>query len=138
MTMKKTLLVCALAFWVSGCFHSGDPRAKHYRAPVTTVANNVCVTVQPEDDERIITIRIDEVGNDSNGIVKYDLNMPVSGDKCITDFGYKFEIGKAYNFTITLESPSKKKKGIMPAARIYNAGFTLWDKNGEWEVTTLY
>lgn len=137
--MKRILSVGFLGLFISSCgMHSNDPRPPHLRADVSTVANSVCVLVKPVDDEQIVTIHIAEVGNDENDLNQYNLNILAVNDRCAPDFGYKFELGKAYNFSIILESPSKKRKGIMPSARIFNAGFTLWDKNGEWEATTLY
>lgn len=135
--MKKIISVILLTGLLSGCWTPyTTPRPPSLRASVTTVANRVCVMVQPEENEYIRAITIQEVGAEKSGLDKTNLKIPVSADKCVNDFDYGFKIGKAYNLTVVLESPPKQ--GITPGIRMFNAGFTLWDKNGEWEVTTLY
>lgn len=138
MNMKRILSVSILSFFLFGCgIHSNDPRARHYTASVTSVSNDICLKVQPENDELMTAIYIDEVGNNKNSFEKYNLTLPVSNDKCVSNFGYKFEVGKLYGFSVFLESPSKKKKGIQPYARIFGASFTLQDKNGKLEATPI-
>lgn len=135
--MKKAICLTVLMLLLSGCFHLGDPRPPLMRAKVLTIANKVCMMVRPEGDEQIVTVRIDEVGNDHHGLVKYNLTIPASGDKCIPDFGYQFAAGKAYGFSVILESPAKLKRGVQPAARIYGVSFSLWENNGQLEANEL-
>ncbi len=133
--MKRIFWVSTLSLFLSGCWmHYNDPRPPSPRASVTTINNNVCVTIEPEGDEEIVTVRIDEVGNDTNGLAKYDLGIPALKGKCVADFGYKFEAGKSYNFMIILESPTKRKKGERPHVRIYGANFSLLDNDGKLNV----
>lgn len=135
--MKRIVSIGFICSLLAGCgMHSNDPRAPHYRASVTTIADNVCVMVQPQEDERISHILITEVGN-SESLLSYDDLLPASSDKCIPTFDYKFEVGRNYSFDITLESPSKKKQGIQPYARIYGVSFTLWNNSGKLEATPL-
>lgn len=133
--MKKILFAGLLTTFLVGCgIHSNDPRARHYTASVTSFSNDICMTVQPEDDELLAAVYIDEVGNDKNSFEKYNLALPVFSDKCVPNFNYNFEAGKSYGFSVFLESPSKKKKGIQPYTRIFGASFSLQDKNGKLEV----
>nr|WP_255427304.1 putative T6SS immunity periplasmic lipoprotein [Serratia sp. JUb9] len=94
--------------------------------------------VQPEADEQIVTIRINEVGSDNNTLEKYGLAVSASAERCVTDFNYAFAAGKAYNFMVILESPEKKKRGVQPSARVYGASFSLWRLNGKLQTTPLY
>ncbi|AVJ16622.1 hypothetical protein CLM71_05455 [Serratia sp. MYb239] len=137
MQIIKRTLITAISL-LTGCVHLNDPRPKHYKAPITTVANKVCVIVQPEADEQIVTIRINEVGSDNNTLEKYGLAVSASAGRCVTDFNYAFAAGKAYNFMVILESPEKKKRGVQPSARIYGASFSLWRLNGKLQTTPLY
>ncbi|WP_054181320.1 putative T6SS immunity periplasmic lipoprotein [Trabulsiella odontotermitis] len=138
--MKNITLISVFTLLLAGCFHVGDPRAKHYRASVFTVANEVCVTVQPEGDEKLISLIIEEVGNSKNKLERfyYDDAITVSSDKCVPNFGYRYEAGKAYNYSLILESSAKKKKGVVPASRIYGVDFTLRENSGKLEASTLY
>ncbi|AHG22680.1 hypothetical protein Z042_06515 [Chania multitudinisentens RB-25] len=138
--MKRIILVGVFTSLLVGCFHIGDTRAKHYRASVTTIADNVCVMIQPEGDEKLISLIIEEVGKPNNKLERfyYDDALTVSSDKCLPNFGYLFEVGKAYNYSVILESPDKKKNGVIPASRIYGVDFTLWENNGKLEANTLY
>ncbi|WP_058913373.1 putative T6SS immunity periplasmic lipoprotein [Entomohabitans teleogrylli] len=136
--MKMILYAGVLILLLTGCMHANDPRPAQLRAKVVAIADHVCVMVQPEGDEKIVTVSIAEVGNDNNKLDKYDLAIPPAGSKCVPDFGFVFDVGKSYNFSVILESPEKKGKGRFPAARIYNAGFTLWSNDGKLAVNPLY
>lgn len=138
--MKKLILIGVFTSFLAGCFHFGDIRAKHYRASITIITDNVCVMIQPEDDEKLISLIIEEVGKPDNKLerIYYDNAMIVSSDKCLPNFGYRFEVGRAYNYSVILESPNKKKNGVIPASRIYGVDFTLWKDNGKLEANTLY
>ncbi|WP_246856787.1 putative T6SS immunity periplasmic lipoprotein [Brenneria corticis] len=136
--MKRKMaiaLIGTLSLTLTGC-HLGDPRAKHYRASVTTISDNVCVMIQPEKDENIVSLIISEIGRPENKLEKFDA-ISVSSDKCVPDFGYKYEMGHAYNFSVILESPEKKGKGIIPASRIFGVDFSLWKNNGKLEASPL-
>ncbi|MBD8453257.1 putative T6SS immunity periplasmic lipoprotein [Serratia rubidaea] len=135
--MKRIFCLTPLVFLLSGCFHFGDPRPPLMRAKVLTVANKVCMMVQPKGDEQIVTVSIREVGDDRHGLEKYDLNLPASANKCVPTFDYPFKVGKAYGFSVILESPAKLKRGVQPAARIYGVSFSLWENNGQLEANVL-
>ncbi|HDJ1438315.1 TPA: hypothetical protein PPN70_000720 [Serratia rubidaea] len=137
--MKKLLVVSTCSIFLAGCMHLNDPRPKHFRASVTTVANQVCMMVQPEGDEKLISLTINEVGNDKNQLSKvyYDDALTIPADTCVPTFGYSFKAGKTYGFSAILESPAKLKRGVQPAARIYGVSFSLWENNGKLEANVL-
>lgn len=137
--MKRTLLISALSFSITGCGLMYDNRQPpRLNASITTINNNVCVLVQPESDEIVASVYIEEAGSDKNRFSKNNLNAPIKSDQCVSDFGYKFEPGITYHFTTTLESPSKKKQGAEPYARFYVVSFILQNNNGKLEATTPY
>lgn len=137
--MKKLLVVSSCSIFLTGCMHLNDPRPKHFRASVTTVTNQVCMMVQPEGDEKLISLTINEVGNDKNQLSKvyYDDALTIPADTCVPTFGYPFKAGKAYGFSVILESQAKRKQGIQPASRIYGVSFSLWENNGKLEANVL-
>ena len=95
--------------------------------------------VQPEGDEKLISLTINEVGNDKNQLSKvyYDDALTIPADTCVPTFDYPFKVGKAYGFSAILESPAKLKRGVQPAARIYGVSFSLWENNGQLEANVL-
>ena len=105
------------------------------------VDNHVCVRVQPEGDERLAGVIIEEIGN-ANAIFGKnfaDNEMPaVTAATCISDDNYKFEGGRSYGVSVTLLSPDKRSKGIEPAARLFGAGFSVRNENGtiQWFLLT--
>ncbi|CAI0872634.1 putative T6SS immunity periplasmic lipoprotein [Serratia ficaria] len=131
--MNRIIFSGTLTLLLSGCMHINDPRPRNYTADVTAFDNQVCVRVQPEGDERLSGIIIEELGN-ANAIFGknfIDNEMPaVTSDKCIPDFNYKFEDGKSYGVSVTLLSREKRSKGIEPAARLFGAGFSVRNENG--------
>ncbi|CAI2005484.1 putative T6SS immunity periplasmic lipoprotein [Serratia marcescens] len=133
--MNRIILVGTLALLLAGCMHMNDPRPKNYLANATVVDNHVCVRVQPEGDERLAGVIIEEIGNaNANAIFgKHftDNEMPaVTAATCIPDDNYKFEDGKSYGVSVTLLSPDKRNKGLEPAARLFGAGFSVRNENG--------
>ncbi|MBU3893001.1 hypothetical protein KH388_09815 [Serratia rubidaea] len=138
-TMKKIPILLTLASLLSGCFHLGDPRAKLYNASAMVVANNICVLTQPEGDEKMVSLSIDEVGNKENIFNKfYDGDgLAVSSEKCIPTYNYPFRASHTYNVSITLRSQDKKRKGIVPAARLYDVSFTLKERDGELVISSI-
>ncbi|MGQ8774885.1 putative T6SS immunity periplasmic lipoprotein [Serratia sp. NA_112.1] len=129
----RIIALLTSALLLSGCMHMKDPRPKNYTANVTTFDNQVCVLVQPEGDERLSGVIIEEFGNANHIFGKNFSNnkMPaVASNKCIPDFNYKFEGGKSYGISVTLLSQDKRRKGIEPAAKVFGAGFGVRNDNG--------
>lgn len=128
--MKRAILTSLFILALAGCHR--DPQPPIFRAKASAVANNVCVQVQPEGDERVVVVRIEEPGNDAKMFAKYDItDVPASPEKCVPTYGYKFEAGHSYNFTVYLESDKKKAKAVIPASRIFTVGFTVKNNNGK-------
>nr|WP_234008617.1 putative T6SS immunity periplasmic lipoprotein [Serratia sp. MYb239] len=103
------------------------------------VANHICVLIQPEGDEKMVSLSIDEPGNDESIFNKYydGDGLAVSADKCIPTYNYPFRAGHTYTLSITLRSQDKKSKGIVPAARLYGASFTLTGKDDELVISSI-
>ncbi|MDC6111949.1 putative T6SS immunity periplasmic lipoprotein [Serratia rubidaea] len=135
--MRKLLLIVPIL--LTGCFHFNDPRVKLYNASAVVIANEVCVLIRPEDDEKMITLNIEEIANKENGFNKVFDNdgLKVSSDKCIPTYNYPFKAGHAYTISITLQSRDKEKKGIVPAGRAYGVGFTLTGKDDELVISSI-
>ncbi|MHC5175695.1 putative T6SS immunity periplasmic lipoprotein [Serratia rhizosphaerae] len=135
--MRKLFFILPLL--LSGCFHLGDPRAKSYKASVVVVTNHICVLIQPKGDEKMVSLSIDEPGNNKSIFNKYydGDGLAVAADKCIPTYNYPFRAGHTYTLSITLRSQDKKSKGIVPAARLYGASFTLTGKDDELVISSI-
>ncbi|MBH1928076.1 putative T6SS immunity periplasmic lipoprotein [Serratia rubidaea] len=135
--MRELLLIVPIL--LTGCFHFNDPRVKLYNASAVVLANEVCVLIQPDGDEKMITLNIEEIANKENGFNKAFDNdgLKVSSDKCIPTYNYPFKAGHAYTVSITLQSRDKEKKGIVPAGRAYGVGFTLTGKDDELVISSI-
>ncbi|AML59659.1 hypothetical protein AXX16_3976 [Serratia rubidaea] len=85
------------------------------------------------------SLSIDEPGNEESIFNKiYDADgATVSADKCIPTYNYPFKAGHTYNISITLRSQDKKRKGIVPAARLYDISFTLTGKDDELVISSI-
>lgn len=131
--MKKMVLVSLLVLSLAACHQ--NPQPPQLRAKAVTAANNVCVLVQPEGDEKVAIVKISEVGNLQNALEKYDINdIAATSDSCMPTYGYKFEKGHSYNFTVYLDSDEKREKAIIPSSRIFSVGFAVRDNNGNTEI----
>ncbi len=131
--MKKMVLVGLSVLSLAACHQ--NPQPPQLRAKTVTVANNVCVLVQPEGDEKVAIVKISEVGDPQNALEKYDINdIAVIPDTCMPTYGYKFEKGHSYNFTVYLDSDEKREKAIIPSSRIFSVGFAVRDNNGNTEI----
>lgn len=131
--MNRIILAGTLTLLLAGCMHMNDPRPKNYAASVTVVDNHVCVRVQPEGDERLAGVIIEEIGNANAIFCKNftDNEMPaLTAATCIPDVSYRFEDGRSYGVSVTLLSRDKRSKGIEPAARIFGTGFSVRNEDG--------
>ena len=131
--MKKMVLVSLLVLSLAACHQ--NPQPPQLRAKAVANADNVCVLVQPEGDEKVAIVKIAEVGDPQNALEKYDINdIAVTPDSCMPTYGYKFEKGRSYNFTVYLDSEEKREKAIIPSSRIFSVGFAVRDHNGNTEI----
>lgn len=87
----------------------------------------------------MVSLSIEEVGNKENIFNKfYDGDgLAVSSEKCISTYNYPFRASHTYNVSITLRSQDKKRKGIVPAARLYDVSFTLKERDGELVISSI-
>ncbi|CAI1644989.1 Uncharacterised protein [Serratia quinivorans] len=112
--------------------HLNDPRPENHRANVTTVGNSVCVTSPDSEGENISSLNISEVGNGLNALDKTFTmeNAPkLYPNECAPNFGFKFEYGKSYIFSIN--SIRISKNNTVKNGRAYSVTFSLWMDKGE-------
>lgn len=109
-----------------------DPRPENHRANVTTVGSRVCVISPGSEGESISSLNISEVGSDLNMLNKTFTteNAPrLYPNKCAPNFGFKFEYGKAYVFSIN--SIHINKNDTVNNGRSYSVTFSLWMDKGK-------
>ncbi|WP_145521615.1 putative T6SS immunity periplasmic lipoprotein [Yersinia aldovae] len=127
----RNAIIFSTVLLVTSC-HTGDHRPLNYRSSVTTVANNVCITVPTSDDEYIYSLSISEVGNYSNRTERiFTVENPpkLQSNKCAPNFGFNFETGKSYISSISSQYRNGKDKE--PNRKNYSVTFSLWKENGQ-------
>lgn len=135
--MKRIFPVIFLPLFLTGC-PMGDRVPMVYSAKLLMVANSLCIQVQPDGNERMSSLWIEEMGNPEHQLQKYDIvDVAVSAQKCLPTYGYTFQPGRGYRVSFMLESVDKKSGGITPASRSFSNGFTIWTHAGVWQVAEL-
>lgn len=133
MISGRLLIPPALAL-LSGC-PLGD-KFPYYRADISTIENKLCISIAPEGDEKISSLSIYDTTSNKILMEKYELSLYAAPGKCIPNYGFNFETGKDYHYSIIVKSEKKKREGKYPYGRSYSASFTLRNNNGALEFTT--
>lgn len=133
MSTSRVLLLM-VAVLLQGC-PLGD-NFSIYRANLSVVDNKICITINPQGGERIVSLDISDGSTDQSLLRKLDISLPISANQCAPDFGFSFEMGKPYHYSLFVEPDSGKRRGGDRLIRSFVATFTLRDNNGELEFTT--
>ncbi|GLR07316.1 hypothetical protein COO59_17935 [Mixta theicola] len=110
-----------------------------YPANVITVGENVCVLIAAEENEFLNGIQIVEAGQEKEAWRKYfdyqTTKDPIRlyPDRCVPDFGYAWQTGKAYSFLTETFYRDKEKVG----GRNFTATFTLYRVDGKLMATRI-
>lgn len=122
--MKKILLITA-ALLTSGCPGPGDYYHPDYPAQVKIKDNKLCVTVQPQDDEKLYAIHIYEMVDMAREKLFAPPPYNIRADQCLDLAAYPFRLNTAYVVSVTLSSEKKHKRGDFPWGRGFNTYFRL-------------
>ncbi|MBT0727997.1 hypothetical protein HGT73_11540 [Rosenbergiella australiborealis] len=134
--MKRISIFIAILFLTS-C-HINDPRSEIHRAKVNVVGNNICVTLPDTKNENISLLSINEIGNDNSAVEKQFTieNAPqLYADKCLPNFGFSFEPGKLYVFSINTNRI--KKDHTVVNGNSYGVTFSVWVDKGQLKVKDI-
>lgn len=135
--MMKIIGMLIPMLLITSC-HMNDPRPENHRANVTTVGDSVCVTSPSFKGEKISSLNISEVGNSVNVLDKnftVENSPTLSQNKCAPDFGFNFEQGKAYIYSIN--SVQLNENDTVRNGNSYSVTFSLWMENGVLKATDI-
>ena len=116
-----------------------SPILNLYRAKVFTVGEKVCVLIAAQENEFLSGIQIVEAGQERKAWRKHfdyeTTKDPIRlySDRCVPDFGYAWQTGKAYSFlTETFYWDKGKISG-----RNFVTSFTLYRADGKLMATRI-
>jgi len=133
--VKRIIPVCLLATFLTGC-PMGDRIPPRDPAEVLTVANSVCIRVQPQGEARMNYLWIEEIGNKDHLLQKANIGeVPVSPQKCIPTYGYVFQPGKAYNVSLSVELKDASNGSLTSRQQTFTSSFIIWTMADRWQVS---
>ena len=134
--MKAISLITPILF-LTAC-HINDPRPEIHRAKVNIVGNTICVTLPDTKNENISLLSIDEIGKSNSEVVKQFTieNAPqLYADKCLPNFGFSFEPGRLYVFSINTLRIKDNHTAVN--GNSYGVTFSVWVDKGQLNVKDI-
>ncbi|HFD2078911.1 hypothetical protein NL402_14830 [Serratia marcescens] len=128
----------AFPFLLAGCPSIGERIPVDYPATAGLREGKVCITVQPQGDEKLAGIsiyRLDEVQNRTFKF--FDPLRDVVPNQCVPDEGYVFTPGQQYHFSAKLVSLNKQQAGEFPSAREFVAEFVVQQEGNQLRLEAL-
>lgn len=135
--MMKNISVFIAVLFITSC-HINDTRPENHRAKVSVVGDGICITLPNTENENISLLNVNEIGNSENVMDKQFTigNAPkLYSNKCISTFGFIFEPGKSYVFSIN--AIRIKEDHTMKNGNSYSVTFSIWVDKGELKVKDI-
>ena len=136
--MKKLTALC-IPLLLTGCF-LGDHVPEIYPARIVTVNDHVCILVPAVKGEYLAYLDIEGTGSDKPLRKYVDENSEpvyILPNECVPLYGYKFESGRAYGVSVSLQTKEKETKG--KPWRAFSSSFSLWrDENNKLQAGSTY
>ncbi|HGM5270106.1 putative T6SS immunity periplasmic lipoprotein [Serratia nevei] len=135
----KRIFPLTFPFLLAGCPSIGDRVPVDYSATAGVREGKVCITVQPQGDEKLAGIsiyRLDEA--QSRAFKFFEPLRDIAPSQCVPDEGYVFTPGQQYHFSAKLVSQKKQQAGEFPSAREFVAEFALQQAATELRLVALH
>jgi hypothetical protein len=134
----KRIFPLAFPFLLAGCPSIGDRIPVDYPATAGLREGKVCITVQPQGDEKLAGISIYRLDEAQSRTFKFfEPLRDIAPNQCVPDGGYVFAPGQQYHFSVKLLSPKKLQAGDFPSAREFVTTFALSQVNGALQIEAL-
>ncbi|MEB5613224.1 putative T6SS immunity periplasmic lipoprotein [Serratia marcescens] len=128
----------AFPFLLAGCPSIGDRIPVDYPATANLREGKVCITVQPQGDEKLAGISIYRLDEAQNRTFKFfEPLRDVAPNQCVPDEGYVFTPGQQYHFSAKLVSIKKQQAGEFPSAREFVAEFVVQQEGNQLRLEAL-
>ncbi|OKP49296.1 hypothetical protein A8A12_14245 [Serratia marcescens] len=122
----KRIFPLTFPFLLASCPSVGDRIPVDYPATANLREGKVCITVQPQGDEKLVGISIYRLDEAQNRTFKFfEPQRDIAPNQCVPDEGYVFMPGQQYHFSAKLLSHNKQQAGEFPSAREFVAEFAL-------------
>ncbi|WP_372242290.1 putative T6SS immunity periplasmic lipoprotein [Serratia marcescens] len=122
----KRIFPLTFPFLLAGCPSVGDRIPVDYPATASLREGQVCITVQPQGDEKLAGISIYRLDEAQSRTFKFFEPLRyIAPHQCVPDEGYVFTPGQQYHFSAKLVSIKKQQAGDFPSAREFVAEFAL-------------
>lgn len=134
----KRIFPLAFPFLLAGCPSIGDRIPVDYPATANLREGKVCITVQPQGDEKLVGISIYRLDEAQNRTFKFfEPLRDIAPNQCVPDEGYVFTPGKQYHFSAKLDSLKKQQAGEFPSAREFVAEFVVQQEGNQLRLESL-
>ena len=121
----KRIFTLAFPFLLAGCPSIGNRVPVDYSATAGVREGKVCITVQPQGDEKLAGISIYRLMRRRAARSNSSSRCGYRPNQCVPDEGYVFTPGQQYHFSAKLLSHNKQQAGEFPSAREFVAEFAL-------------
>ncbi|WP_421105632.1 putative T6SS immunity periplasmic lipoprotein [Serratia marcescens] len=123
---------------LAGCPSVGDRIPVDYPATASLREGKVCLTVQPQGDEKLAGISIYRLDEAQNRTFKFfEPLRDIASNQCVPDEGYVFTSGQQYHFSVKLVSIKKQQAGEFPSAREFVAEFVVLQEGNQLRLEAL-
>jgi len=134
----KRIFPLTFPLLLAGCPSIGDRIPVDYPATAGLREGKVCITVQPQGDEKLAGISIYRLDEAQSRTFKFfEPLRDIAPNQCVPDEGYVFAPGQQYHFSVKLLSPKKLQAGDFPSAREFVTTFALSQVNGALQIEAL-
>ncbi|HFF8947465.1 putative T6SS immunity periplasmic lipoprotein [Serratia marcescens] len=134
----KRIFPLAFPFLLASCPSIGDRIPVDYPATASLREGKVCITVQPQGDEKLAGISIYRLDDAQSRTFKFfDPLRDVAPNQCVPDEGYVFTPGQQYHFSVKLVSQKKEQAGEFPSAREFVAEFVVQQEGNQLRLEAL-
>ncbi|HGM6665494.1 TPA: putative T6SS immunity periplasmic lipoprotein [Serratia marcescens] len=134
----KRIFPLAFPFLLVGCPSIGERIPVDYPATANLREGKVCITVQPQGDEKLAGISIYRLDEAQNRTFKFfEPLRDIAPHQCVPDEGYVFTPGQQYHFSVKLVSQKKEQAGEFPSAREFVAEFVMQQEGNQLRLEAL-
>ncbi|HIE1061094.1 TPA: putative T6SS immunity periplasmic lipoprotein [Serratia marcescens] len=134
----KRIFPLAFPFLLAGCPSIGDRIPVDNPATASLREGKVCITVQPQGDEKLAGISIYRLDEAQSRTFKFfEPLRDVAPNQCVPDEGCVFTPGQQYHFSVKLVSQKKEHAGEFPSAREFVAEFVVLQEGNQLRLEAL-
>jgi hypothetical protein len=134
----KWILLMISTLLLSGCPGTRDCIPSTEKADVILQKNEVCVRVQPHDDEKLEAISIYRLSQSEERTTRFfSPMMSVNATTCLPNNEFVYEDNVAYHYSAKLTSAKKQSAQEWSFSREFEVEFRVKKSDGKMQIETL-